>query len=80
MSSALEFCVRVKTVDNLGSKWDRQPVYIEVFDDKKVILGKTSHQSPLKGAVSWPDTGDDSGIMCMTFAAGSVTVKLPYIV
>lgn len=67
MTDSLEFCVRVKAVDNLGSKWDKQQVYLEATSDKKTVLGKTPNQVPVKGAVSWPDSGADSGIICMSF-------------
>lgn len=65
--SVLEFCIRIKAVDNLGSKWDNQPLYLETTSDKKVVLGKTSTQSPTKGVVIWPDSGQNSGIMGMSF-------------
>lgn len=70
--SELEFCVRVKTVDNLGSKWDKQNVYIETTSEKKVVIGKTAMQAPTKGSVSWPDSGQDSGIMCMSFPSAGM--------
>lgn len=73
MAEGLEYCVRIRRIDNLGPKWEGEWVYVETSSDQIKKIGKSPNAQVKKGEVTWPETGYDCAVFSLALPDASTT-------